>query len=189
MGPTVCAPAINNLILDFNIKSTTISTLSVTIYLLGLATGPMFMSPLSEIYGRIPIYHTASLAFVSFLVGNALSKNIAQFMVFRFLSGCAGGIPMALGGGTIADVTRIEKRGMAMALFSLGPLTGPVSYNRFPSNLSLTHLFQGSWSCNWGFYHRRERLAMDILGDGHRRRNLWSRGPCYHARNSPCNST
>jgi MFS family permease len=127
MAPTMCAPGIDGLVVDFNISSQTVSTLAITLYVLGIAIGPMFISPLSEVYGRLPVYHIANLAFVAFVVGNALSKNIGQFMVFRFISGCAGGTPMALGGGTIADVTLVEKRGISMALFSLGPLAGPVS--------------------------------------------------------------
>jgi len=127
MAATMCAPGIEELVIEFNVKSNTLSTFAVTIYVLGLAIGPMFLSPLSEVYGRVPLYHATITAFVAFVIGNALSKNIGQFLVFRFLSGCAGGTPMALGGGTIADVTRLEDRGLAMALFILGPLTGPVS--------------------------------------------------------------
>jgi MFS family permease len=129
MAPTMCAPGINGVVADFHITSSVVSTLAVTLYVLGIAIGPMFMSPLSEVYGRVPVYHLANVIFVAFVVGNALSKDIAQFMVFRFISGCAGGTPMALGGGTIADVTTPEKRAVAMALFSLGPLAGPVSQN------------------------------------------------------------
>ncbi|GKZ31290.1 hypothetical protein AbraIFM66950_011649 [Aspergillus brasiliensis] len=126
MGPTMCAPGINEVLRDFNIQSSTISTLAVTLYVLGLAMGPMFMSSLSEVYGRLPIYHLANLFFVAFVIGNALSQNIATFMVCRFISGCAGGTPMALGGGTIADVTTIQQRALAMSLYSLGPMAGPV---------------------------------------------------------------
>ena len=60
------------------------------------------------------------------MIANALSKNIVQFMIFRWISGYAGGMPLAMGGGTIADVTFTAKRGFA-ALFSLGPLAGPVN--------------------------------------------------------------
>ncbi|RHZ44879.1 MFS transporter [Aspergillus thermomutatus] len=101
-------------------------TLAITLYVLGLAIGPMLMSPLSEVYGRVPVYHTANIIFIAFVIGNALSRSVAQFLVFRFISGCAGGTPMALGGGTIADITTIEQRAVAMALFSMGPLAGPV---------------------------------------------------------------
>lgn len=129
MAPTMCAPGINQLVHDFGIGSSTVSTLAVTLYVLGLGIGPMIISPLSEVYGRLPVYHTANIVFVAFLIGNALSRNVAQFMVFRLLSGFAGGTPMALGGGSIADVTNLKTRAGAMGLFSLGPLTGPVSWH------------------------------------------------------------
>ena len=127
MGPTICAPGIGEVVDDIGKNtSSVVSTLAITLYLLGLAVGPMIMSPLSEVYGRIPIYHVSNIIFVAFAIGNALSQTMAQFIVFRFLSGCLGGTPMALGGGTIADVTTPQTRAAAMALFSLGPLAGPV---------------------------------------------------------------
>ncbi|GAQ06152.1 uncharacterized transporter C1529.01 [Aspergillus lentulus] len=126
MAPTMCAPGISGISADLGMTSSAVSTLAITLYVLGLAIGPMFMSPLSEVYGRVPVYHAANIIFVAFIIGNALSRNVAQFLVFRFISGCAGGTPMALGGGTIADITTIEQRAVAMALFSMGPLAGPV---------------------------------------------------------------
>ncbi|KAL4974567.1 major facilitator superfamily domain-containing protein [Aspergillus desertorum] len=94
MAPTMCAPGIRAIEIDLNIASSAGSTLAVTLYVLGMAIGPI--------------------------------QSLAQFLIFRFLSGCAGGTPMALGGGTIADITTIQKRAVAMALFSMGPLAGPV---------------------------------------------------------------
>ncbi|KAL2861157.1 MFS transporter [Aspergillus lucknowensis] len=126
MAPTMCAPGIQEIEADLNITSNVASTLAVTLYVLGVAIGPMFTSPLGEIYGRVPVYHAANVIFVAFIIGSALSQNLAQFLIFRFFSGCAGGTPMALGGGTIADITTIQKRAVAMALFSMGPLAGPV---------------------------------------------------------------
>ncbi|OJJ97691.1 hypothetical protein ASPACDRAFT_1858419 [Aspergillus aculeatus ATCC 16872] len=126
MGPTMCAPGINKVLDTFDNHSSTVATLAVTLYVLGLAMGPMFMSSLSEVFGRLPVYHVANLFFVAFVIGNALSQNLATFMICRFISGCAGGTPMALGGGTIADVTVIQQRALAMSLYSLGPMAGPV---------------------------------------------------------------
>ncbi|KAK4151651.1 major facilitator superfamily domain-containing protein [Chaetomidium leptoderma] len=126
LAPTICAPSISSIVADLGITSETVGTLAITLYVLGIAVGPIIISPLSEVYGRLPVYHAASLVFVAFVIGNALSNTTAQFIVFRFISGCAGGVPMALGGGSIADLTQPPKRGMAMTLFSLGPLTGPV---------------------------------------------------------------
>ncbi|KAL9127160.1 MAG: hypothetical protein Q9217_003913 [Psora testacea] len=126
MATTMVAPGIDGVLADFNVSSSAISSLAVTIFLLGLALGPIFLSSLGEVYGRLPVYHAANIVFIAFMIANALSKNIAQFMIFRFISGCAGGMPLAMGGGTIADVTLPAKRGFATALFSLGPLAGPV---------------------------------------------------------------
>ncbi|KAF4255291.1 hypothetical protein CNMCM8714_004455 [Aspergillus fumigatus] len=126
MAPTMCAPGISGISADLDITSSAVSTLAITLYVLGLAIGPMFMSPVSEVYGRVPVYHAANIIFVAMIIGSALSWNLAQFLVFRFISGCAGGTPMALGGGTIADITTIEQRAVAMAFFSMGPLAGPV---------------------------------------------------------------
>lgn len=127
LGTTMVAPGIESVMAEFNVDSSTVSSLAVTIFLLGLALGPMFLASLSEFFGRLPVYHVANIVFVAFMVGNALSTNMAGFMIFRFLSGCAGGMPLNLGGGTIADVTLPADRGLATALFSLGPLAGPVS--------------------------------------------------------------
>jgi len=139
MAPTMCVPGAPILLHEFHVTSSTLAQLAITIFVLGLAVGPMILSPLSEAYGRMPVYHASNFLFLMFLVGCGLSKTVAQFMVFRFLSGCMGGVPMPLGGATIADLLEVDARPVAMALFSLGPLTGPVSFPWTPdaSKLSL----------------------------------------------------
>lgn len=139
MAPTMCVPGAPILLHEFHVTSSTLAQLAITIYVLGLAVGPMILSPLSEAYGRLPIYHASNLLFLLFLVGCGLSKTVAQFMVFRFISGCMGGVPMPLGGATIADLLEVDSRPVAMALFSLGPLTGPVSY---PQDVMPWHSFE-----------------------------------------------
>jgi len=184
----MCAPGIGGLATDFNISSHHVSTLAITIYVLGLAIGPMFIAPISEVYGRLFVYHTASLTFVAFLVGNALSKNISQFMAFRFLAGCAGGTPMALGGGTIADITTLEKRGVAMALFSLGPLTGPVSLMPSPIlrvTFMLTRVHDlGARPCHWGIHRGQDGVALDLLDINNVGRDLRRHCSRHYARNT-----
>lgn len=101
MAPTMCAPGIAAIAADLEITSSVVSTLAITLYVLGLGIGPMVTSPLSEVYGRLPVYHACDIAFVLLLIGNALVRNAAGFIVLRFLSGLAGGTPMALGGGPL----------------------------------------------------------------------------------------
>lgn len=120
------APAMEGVARDLEITNMTLATLAVSIYLLGFALGPLVISSLSEMYGRLIVYHICNSIFVIFVVACALSNTTAQLLVFRFITGCAGAAPLSLGGGTIADVIPIEKRGAAAALFGLGPLLGPV---------------------------------------------------------------
>ena len=127
MATTIVTPGINSILADFNVSSSAVSSLTVTIFLLSLALGPIFLSSIGEVYGRLPVYYTTNIVFIAFMIGNALSKNIAQFIVFRFISGYIGGMLLIIGGGTISDITPPAKRGFATALFSLGPLVGLVS--------------------------------------------------------------
>ena len=120
------APGAADLMADFHTTSAILGTLSVSMILLGYALGPLILAPMSELYGRLIIYHITNVVFFAFIVGCAASSNLASFMVFRFISGAAGSAPQTIGGGTIADVIPQEKRGAAMAIYTLGPMFGPV---------------------------------------------------------------
>jgi MFS family permease len=126
LAAVMFAPGAQKLAKEFGITKSIIASLTVSIYLLGFVIGPLFVSPLSEVYGRLPVYHIGNVIYLAFTIGCALSKNTAQFLVFRFISGCAASIPNTIGGGTVADIYPANERGKALALFALGPLLGPV---------------------------------------------------------------
>lgn len=163
IASTMVAPAMEGVSRDLEITNMTLATLAVSIYLLGFALGPLVISSLSEMYGRLIVYHVCNTIFVIFVVACALSKTTAQFIIFRFITGCAGAAPLSLGGGTIADVIPIEKRGAAAALFGLGPLLGPVRNTSPLPNCSILTVV-GSGTRNWGLHCRSKGLAMDLLG-------------------------
>ncbi|MCJ1391745.1 hypothetical protein MMC18_004610 [Xylographa bjoerkii] len=117
------APGAKALVIEFDITDSVIAALTVSIYVLGFALGPLSISPMSEIYGRLIVYHLCNAAYIVFTIGCALSTNTAMFLVFRFICGCVS--PMAIRGRTIADLHPPEERGKAMALLGLGPLLGP----------------------------------------------------------------
>ncbi|TVY58990.1 MFS transporter prlG [Lachnellula cervina] len=126
LAATMYAPGAGDMMKDFHQTNSTIASLSVTLFLLGFAVGPMLIAPLSELYGRLPLYHACNAIFIIFCIAAAVSTDIGMFLAFRFLAGCGGSAPLTLGGGTIADVIPQEKRGGAMALYAMGPLIGPV---------------------------------------------------------------
>ncbi|KAL4878711.1 major facilitator superfamily domain-containing protein [Aspergillus karnatakaensis] len=126
LAATMLAPGSAALAQEFNITSSTITSFTVSIYLAGFAVGPMVIAPLSELYGRLVIYHTSYVFYIGFIIGCALSKNTGMFLALRIFAGCASSGPMAVGGGTVADVVPPAQRGKAMSLLFTGPLLGPV---------------------------------------------------------------
>lgn len=87
---------------------------------------PLIISPLSEIYGRYPVYLVCNILFIVFTIACAVADSIGQLIAFRFFAGAFGVCPVTLGGASISDVVPQEKRGLTMSLFGLGPLMGPV---------------------------------------------------------------
>lgn len=120
------APGLSLVMKEFRSDSSSLASFVVSIYVLGYAIGPLFMAPLSELYGRLLVYHVSNLLFVIFTVACAVSSNLGMFIAFRFLDGCVGSTPLVLGGGSIADLITQEKRGGIMAIWAMGPLMGPV---------------------------------------------------------------
>lgn len=82
----------------------------------------LVFAPLSEIYGRLPVYHVCNMLFIVFTIACALATNLNMLIVFRFLAGTFGSAPLVNGGGSIADLIVQEKRGAAMAAFAMGPI-------------------------------------------------------------------
>ncbi|KAK5108074.1 hypothetical protein LTR62_008791 [Meristemomyces frigidus] len=126
LASSMFAPGVPELLREFNINSTSLATFVVSAYLLGFAAGPIVIAPLSELYGRVIVYHVCNVGFILFTVACALSTNVKMLIGFRFLAGAWGISPITNGGGTIADLMRPEQRGSAMAIWAIGPLLGPV---------------------------------------------------------------
>lgn len=111
---------------EFKSTNEELASFIVSVYLLGFCFGPLVIAPLSELYGRLPLYNICNLFFVVFNIACAKAPNLGGLIAFRFLAGLFGCAPPTLGAGTIADCVSQEKRGMAMAAWVMGPLIGPV---------------------------------------------------------------
>lgn len=73
------------MMMEFNQPSETITTLGVTTYLIGLSVGSLVLAPVSEIYGRQPVYIVSLLFFCLTTIPCALAQNLAQVQGMRFL--------------------------------------------------------------------------------------------------------
>lgn len=52
LGSSMFAPGVGQLVQDFGITSTELSSFVVSVYLLGYCFGPLLIAPISEMYGR-----------------------------------------------------------------------------------------------------------------------------------------
>ncbi|KAB2573704.1 MFS transporter [Lasiodiplodia theobromae] len=126
LASSMFAPGVPLVMRDFETGSQMLATFVVSVYVLGFALGPLFLAPLSEIYGRNPVYHVCNVFFTIFTVCCAVSQNMGMLIVFRFFAGLAGVSVVTCGSGTISDMLPPEQRGGAMAIWSMGPLLGPI---------------------------------------------------------------
>ncbi|KAK6538087.1 hypothetical protein TWF694_010972 [Orbilia ellipsospora] len=126
LASSMFAPAIPDVMADFRSNSQTLASFIVSVYLLGFAIGPIFIAPLSELYGRRWVYVTCNYLFTAFTIACGRSTSIGMLIAFRLLAGAAGCAPLTLGGGSIADMIPFEQRGKFMAIYGMGPLMGPI---------------------------------------------------------------
>ncbi|KAK0760461.1 hypothetical protein N5P37_006655 [Trichoderma harzianum] len=122
---SILAPAIIFIEKDLEVSSTTKGAMPVSIFLLGYAVGPLFLSPLSEIYGRNIVLLVSNLWFCLWFIGCALAPTLDTLIFFRFMTGIGGSACQTIGGAVISDLFPVSERGRAMAVWMLGPLFGP----------------------------------------------------------------
>ena len=118
------APGIPSMQQDFQSYNNTLATFSMTVYVLGFGVGPLLFAPLSEVYGRVVVYRLCLALFLVFTVACAVSSSINMLVGFRFVAGCFGAAPVAIGGAIVWDLFEVNERGTAMAIYHSGPIFG-----------------------------------------------------------------
>ncbi|KAI2736501.1 hypothetical protein DTO013E5_8561 [Penicillium roqueforti] len=126
LASSMFSPAISYVAAEFGETNETILSFSVSIYILGYAFGPLLLAPMSEVYGRRVVLSAANWFFVVWQIGCARANSIETLIVCRLFAGIGGSGCLTLGAGVIADMFPREQRGMATAVWAMGPLIGPV---------------------------------------------------------------
>ncbi|KAG9662948.1 MFS general substrate transporter, partial [Aureobasidium melanogenum] len=103
-----------------------VALLGLTTYLLGMAAGSTVLAPLSEMYGRRPVYIVSTAIFVLLILPCALAKNIESLLIPRFFAAFAAASLVSNAPGSINDIVVEEYRALAFSIWSIGPLNGPV---------------------------------------------------------------
>ncbi|KAF8871059.1 major facilitator superfamily domain-containing protein [Gymnopilus junonius] len=72
-----------------------VATLTISLFVTGYCVGPILWGPLSERYGRRPIFLWAFFFYTCTQLGLALATNATTVLVLRFLAGTFGACPLS----------------------------------------------------------------------------------------------
>ena len=123
MVSTIMAPALSTIAVELNMNSTE-AAMSLSIYLLATAFGPLVLGPLSEIYGRRAILHASSVWFLIWNVVCGFANTKGVLIASRFLAGFGASAIYSLAGGVLGDIWTPEQRGRSLGIYYLIPLLG-----------------------------------------------------------------
>lgn len=98
ISSSMISPALYSISEEFGITKQVEASLTLSIFVLAYAIGPLFLGPLSEIYGRVHVLQLANLFYFAWNLACGFAQSSGQLMAFRFLSGLGGSAPLAIGG-------------------------------------------------------------------------------------------
>ncbi|KAF2664029.1 synaptic vesicle transporter [Microthyrium microscopicum] len=125
VSSSMVAPAMQAMKADLHLDSDFLASMILSIFVLAYAVGPLFLGPLSEVYGRVIVLQLSNLVYLVWNLACGFARTGPEMLVFRFLSGLGGSAPLAIGGAVLGDLFFAEQRGKAVSIYSLAPLLGP----------------------------------------------------------------
>ncbi|KAL1959168.1 hypothetical protein VTO42DRAFT_2673 [Malbranchea cinnamomea] len=130
----------------FNVTDENQLVLPISVFLIGYIVGPLFLAPLSEVYGRRILLLGTFFLYILFTLGTALVNNFPGLLVLRLLAGTAASAPLAIVGAVYADIFESPvDRGRMMAIFGTGTTFGPACSPMISG-------FLGKVSWRWPFW-------------------------------------
>lgn len=118
------SPARTALMEEFDVSSTE-ALLPLTLYVVALGFGPVVGSPLSETFGRYPVYLGSVPLGALFTLGAGFSHNFGALCFTRFMAGFCWAPVLATAAGSLSDLYEPKHRGFPSAIFILMPFLGP----------------------------------------------------------------
>ncbi|KAI8226766.1 putative transporter [Colletotrichum sp. SAR 10_96] len=126
LASAVYTPALDQVIRDFGIEDDpSLAHLTVSAYVLGFSAGPLLIAPLSEVFGKRPVYQVSNVLLLLCNLGCMVAPSAEWLVFFRFLAGCAGASPITQGSGTATDVMLKHERARALSVMAFGSVCSP----------------------------------------------------------------
>jgi MFS family permease len=118
MASSLCAPGTSLTLAEFGV-------------------GPLFLAPLSEMYGRKLVINISSCFFTAFLIGCSFAPDMSSLIVMRLLAGIGGSAIMTIVSAVIGDVFRVHERAAASCVVIGTPSLAPIGMHSSSSARSI----------------------------------------------------
>lgn len=124
MSSAVVNPAFVQLGEAFH-NTTVQASYQLTVYIIFAGVGPLFIAPLSNVYGRRPIYLAGNLlaGICNVVAGHCTTWS--GILVTRVFMGIGAGSTVAIGAATICDIYFMHERGLYMGIYTFFLTNGP----------------------------------------------------------------
>lgn len=124
MAGAIVNPAFIPLSKEFDITVVQASY-ELTVYIVFAGIGPLFTVPLSNVYGRRPVYILGNLVAAVTNVAAGHCTTWSGIIATRVFNGMGAGSPVAIGAATICDMFYLHERGLYMGIFTFFLTNGP----------------------------------------------------------------
>lgn len=95
-----------------------------SLFVLFVGLAPIFWNPISNVYGRRPVYIISTALAMVTSVASGKSTTYGMLLAFRSLNGFFGGVSLGLGNATVCDMFFVHERGFYMGIYTVSFITG-----------------------------------------------------------------
>ncbi|KAI2640331.1 MFS general substrate transporter [Hypomontagnella submonticulosa] len=124
MASTMMAPALPAISQDLHTDDAT-TQMTLSIFVLSYAFGPMLLAPMTEVFGRKPIWILSCCFYILWNTVCGFSLTNSVMIASRFFSGLGASVQYAVEFPVLADCWKPEQRGLSFAIATFLPLLGP----------------------------------------------------------------
>ena len=97
LASTMVAPALDAIAADLSMGSFVEQMLILSIFFIAYAIGPLFLGPLSEVFGRVIVLRWSNVLFLVFNTTCGSIENKGSMIALRFLCGLYACAPQTVG--------------------------------------------------------------------------------------------
>ncbi|KAH8692605.1 major facilitator superfamily domain-containing protein [Talaromyces proteolyticus] len=95
-----------------------------SMFLLAAGLSSIFWNPISNVYGRRPVYIITVLVGLLMSVASGQATSYGPLLAYRCLNGFFGGVPAGLGNAIVSDLFFTHERGLYMGIYTVIFITG-----------------------------------------------------------------